>query len=54
MPARSQAQMKLIYALREQYKKKSAAPKDAKWAFDKVWTKGVAMKALPEHVPPKK
>lgn len=54
MPARSQAQMKLIYALREQYKKNPKGMKDAKWAMDTKWTKGVPMHNLPDHVPPKK
>lgn len=50
MPAKSQQQLKFIYALRNKYKTKKKAPKKFKWVFDKEWTEGVKMKKLPEVV----
>lgn len=50
MPARSQAQLKYIYAMRNKYRSKSRAPKKMKWVFDNEWTDGVKMKELPEKV----
>ena len=48
MPAKSQQQLKLIYALRNKYKTKKKAPKKFKWVFDKEWTEDVKMKKLPK------
>ena len=50
MPAKSQQQMKYIYAMRNKYKSKRKAPKNMKWLFDEEWTKGVKMKKLPNKV----
>lgn len=50
MPAKSQQQMKYIYAMRNKYKSKRKAPKNMKWLFDEDWTKGVKMKSLPKKV----
>ena len=50
MPAKSQQQLKFIYALRNKYKTKKKAPKKFKWVFDKEWTEGVKMKKLPKTV----
>jgi hypothetical protein len=48
MPAKSQQQLKFIYALRNKYKSKKDAPKKMKWVFDDEWTEGVKMKELPK------
>lgn len=48
--AKSQQQMKYIYAMRNKYKSKRKAPKNMKWVFDEEWTKGVKMKKLPNKV----
>ena len=50
MPAKSQQQLKFIYALRNKYKTKKKAPKKFKWVFDKEWTEDVKMKELPKTV----
>lgn len=50
MPAKSQQQMKYIYAMRNKYKSKKKAPKNMKWVFDEKWTKGVKMKDLPKKI----
>ena len=50
MPARSQQQMKYIYAMRSKYGTKKKAPKNMKWVFDEEWTSGVKMKKLPKKV----
>lgn len=50
MPAKSQQQMKFIYAMRGKYGSKKKAPKNMKWVFDKEWTSGVKMKKLPNKV----
>lgn len=49
MPARSQQQLKYIYAMRNKYKTKRRAPKNMKWVFDKEWTDGVKLKSLPVY-----
>ena len=48
--AKSQQQLKLIYALRDKYKTRKNAPEEDKWVFDKEWTEGVKMKKLPKKV----
>lgn len=50
MPAKSQQQMKFIYAMRSKYGTKRKAPKNMKWVFDEEWTSGVKMKKLPNKV----
>ena len=47
MPAKSQQQLKFIYAIRNKYKTKKEAPKKFKWVFDEEWT-DVKMKELPK------
>lgn len=54
MPAKSQQQMKYIYAMRSKYGTKRKAPKNMKWVFDEEWTSGVKMKKLPKKVDKKK
>ena len=49
MPAKSQQQMKYIYAMRHKYGTKKSAPKNMKWVFDKEWTSGVKMMSLPKY-----
>ena len=49
MPAKSQQQLKFIYAIRNKYKTKKDAPKKFKWVFDEEWT-DVKMKELPKVV----
>lgn len=48
--AKSQQQMKYIYAMRGKYGSKKKAPKNMKWVFDEEWTSGVKMKKLPKKV----
>lgn len=48
--AKSQQQMKYIYAMRSKYGTKRKAPKNMKWVFDEEWTSGVKMKKLPKKV----
>jgi len=50
MPAKSQQQMKFIYAMRHKYKNKKNAPKSMKWVFDKEWTSGIKMSKLPKKI----
>lgn len=50
MPAKSQQQLKYIYAMRHKYASKKKAPKNMKWVFNKEWTDGVKMKSLPKFV----
>ncbi len=50
MPAKSQQQMKYIYAMRSKYVNKKKAPKNMKWVFDSDWTSGVKMKKLPKKM----
>jgi hypothetical protein len=50
MPAKSQQQLKYIYAMRNKYSDKKRIPKNMKWIFNKEWTDGVKMKSLPKHV----
>ena len=38
MPAKSQQQLKFIFAMRRKYGPKKSAPKNMKWVFDKEWT----------------
>lgn len=54
MPAKSQQQMKFIYAMRGKYGTKRKAPKNMKWVFDEEWTSGVKMKKLPKTIADKK
>src|ERR1022692_1239683 len=54
MSAKSQQQMKFIFAMRGKYKTKRKAPKAMKWVFDEEWTSGVKMKKLPKKVKSKK
>ena len=37
MPAKSEKQLRLIYAIRNRYKSRSKAPKKWKWVFKKEW-----------------
>ena len=48
--AKSQQQMKYIYAMRHKYGTKRKAPKNMRWVFDEEWTSGVKMKKLPKKV----
>ena len=48
MPAKSQQQLKLIYATRAKYGNKSKTPQTWKWVWDKEWTEDVKMKELPK------
>jgi hypothetical protein len=50
MPAKSQQQLKYIYAMRHKYGGKKKCPKNMKWIFNKDWTDGVKMKSLPKFV----
>ena len=50
MPAKSQQQLKLIYAKRNQYGNKSETPEKWKWVWDEEWTDDVKFKKLPEKV----
>lgn len=54
MPAKSQQQLKFIYAMRNKYGSKKKAPKNMMWVFDEEWTSGVKMKKLPKKVKDKK
>ncbi len=47
MPAKSQQQLKFIFAMRRKYGSKKNAPKNMKWVFDKEWT-DVRYKDLPK------
>lgn len=47
MPAKSQQQLKFIFAMRRKYGSKKSAPKNMKWLFDKEWT-DVRYKDLPK------
>lgn len=47
MPAKSQQQLKFIFAMRRKYGSKKNAPKNMKWVFDKEWT-NVRYKDLPK------
>ena len=49
MPARSQQQVKFIWAMRNKYGSKKKAPKNMKWVFDEEWTEGIKMKSLPKY-----
>lgn len=48
--AKSQQQMKYIYAMRGKYGSKKKAPKNMKWVFDEEWTSGIKMKKLPKKI----
>ena len=48
--AKSQQQLKMIYAIRNKYKTKKDTPEDEKWVWDEEWTEGVKMKKLPKKV----
>lgn len=50
MPAKSQQQLKFIYAMRNKYKSKRNAPRSMKWVFNTEWTEGVKMKKLPHKL----
>lgn len=50
MPAKSQQQLKLIYAKRNQYGNKSKTPEKWKWVWDEEWTEGAKFNKLPEKV----
>lgn len=50
MPAKSQQQLKMIYALRNKYKTKKDTPEEDKWIWNEEWTKDVKMKKLPKKV----
>jgi hypothetical protein len=47
MPAKSQQQLKFIFAMRRKYGTKKNATKNMKWVFDKEWT-DVRYKDLPK------
>ena len=47
MPAKSQQQLKYIWAMRRKYKSKKKAPKNMKWIFDKEWV-DVKFRDLPK------
>lgn len=49
MPAKSQQQLKFIWAMRRKYKSKKKAPKRMKWVFDREWT-DVRFSELPKKV----
>ena len=38
MPAKSEKQLKLIFAVRKKYKSKSKTPKKWKWVWGEEWT----------------
>jgi hypothetical protein len=38
MPAKSEKQLRLIWAIRGKYKKKSKTPKKWKWVWGEEWT----------------
>jgi hypothetical protein len=48
--AKSQQQMKYIYAMRDKYGTKKNAPKNMKWVFDEEWVSGIKMKNLPKKI----
>jgi hypothetical protein len=50
MPAKSQQQLKYIWAMRNKYGSKKKTPNKMKWVFDGEWTEGVKMKKLPIKV----
>jgi hypothetical protein len=50
MPAKSQQQLKYIWAMRNKYGSKKKTPSKMKWVFDREWTEGVKMKKLPIKV----
>ncbi len=49
MPAKSQQQLKMIYARRNRYKSEDKTPKKWKWIWDEDWT-DVSFKDLPEKI----
>lgn len=49
MPAKSQAQFKMIEMLRSKYKTKANTPEKSRWIWEPEWTAG-GMKGLPKHV----
>jgi len=49
MPAKSQQQLKMIYARRNRYKSEDKTPKKWKWIWDEDWT-DVSFKELPEKI----
>lgn len=49
MPAKSQQQLKLIYAIRNKYGSKKSTPKKFLWVWESEWT-DVKYKELPQKV----
>lgn len=48
MPAKSQAQFKMIEMLRSKFKTEANTPAKSKWIWNPEWTKN-GMKGLPQH-----